>query len=166
MSLMPRVDDAILEKIESSLSELSTLCSQPSVSAQGLGMVECAQLVSEMLSKRGFTSEVMPSDGFPVVVAETKGRVDKTLLFYNHYDVQPPEPLDLWHSPPFEPTVRDGKMYARGVSDDKGHIQCRIAAIDALLTVMDELPCNIKFVIEGEEEIGSVNLPAFLEPLK
>lgn len=160
---MQRVDDAIVENLESSLSELSTLCSQPSVSAQGLGMVECAQLVSEMLSKRGFMSELIPSDGFPVVVAEKKGRLDKTLLFYNHYDVQPPEPLTLWHSPPFEPTIREGKMYARGVSDDKGHIQCRIAAIDALLTVMDELPCNIKFVIEGEEEIGSVNLPAFLE---
>lgn len=163
MGDLHQVDNAIQENLESSLAELATLCSQPSISAQGLGMEECANLVSEMLSKRGFNSRVMPSDGFPVVFGERKGRSNRTLLFYLHYDVQPPEPLDLWHSPPFEPTMRDGKMFARGVSDDKGHIQCRLAAIDAILTVSDELPCNIKFFIEGDEETGSANLPAFLE---
>jgi acetylornithine deacetylase/succinyl-diaminopimelate desuccinylase-like protein len=160
---MQEVDNTIRKNLESSMEELSALCSQPSISAQGLGMEECANLVSEMLTKRGFDSRVVPSDGYPVVYAERNGSADKTLLFYNHYDVQPPEPLELWDSPPFEPTIRDGRMFARGVSDDKGHIQCRLAAIDAILAVMDELPCTIKFVIEGEEETGSKNLPAFLE---
>jgi acetylornithine deacetylase/succinyl-diaminopimelate desuccinylase-like protein len=104
----------------------------------------------------------MPTKGFPVIVAERVGQSDRTLLFYNHYDVQPPEPLELWESPPFEPALRDGKLYARGVSDNKGHIQCRLAAIDAILEQTDELPCTVKFVIEGEEEIGSLSLPAFV----
>jgi acetylornithine deacetylase/succinyl-diaminopimelate desuccinylase-like protein len=166
MQEMMNVDEAIKGQLENSIEELSILCAQPSISAQGLGMEECAQLVSSMLMKRGFQSTIHPSDGFPVVVAERKGRSERTLLFYNHYDVQPPEPLDLWDSPPFEPSLRDGKLYARGVSDDKGHILCRLAAIDALMAVHDELPCNVKFVIEGEEETGSTNLPAFLEKHK
>lgn len=156
-------DAAIDTQFDQTLAELGQLCAQPSVSAQGLGMVECAQLVKQMLEKRGFQAEVLPSAGFPVVVAERSGRADRTLLFYNHYDVQPPEPLDLWESPPFKATIREGKMYARGVSDDKGHILCRLAAVDALLSVEGELPCNVKFVIEGEEEIGSLNLPGFIE---
>jgi acetylornithine deacetylase/succinyl-diaminopimelate desuccinylase-like protein len=90
------------------------------------------------------------------------GQSDKTMLFYNHYDVQPPEPLDLWTSPPFEATIRDGMMIARGVSDDKGHIQVRLAALDALKAVTGRYPCRIKFVIEGEEEVSSVSLPDFI----
>jgi len=88
------------------------------------------------------------------------------MLFYNHYDVQPPEPLELWDSPPFQPTIRDGKMYARGVSDDKGHIACRLAALDALLEADGELPCTVKFVIEGEEETSSANLQTFVRSHK
>jgi acetylornithine deacetylase/succinyl-diaminopimelate desuccinylase-like protein len=157
------INAAIETQFDQSLAELGRLCAQPSVAAQGLGMTECAQLVKEMLEKRGFQTEILPSAGFPVVVAERSGRTDRTLLFYNHYDVQPPEPLELWDSPPFEPDIREGKMYARGVSDDKGQLLSRLAAIDAILAVEDELPCKVKFVIEGEEEIGSPNLPAFIE---
>ena len=163
---MQRVDRAIESRLDDSLQELAELCSKPSISAQGVAMEETAQFVSEMLAKRGFNSEVMASKGFPVVVAEREGQSERTLLFYNHYDVQPVEPLDLWDSPPFEPVIRDGKMYARGVSDDKGHILCRLAAIDALLEINEELPCSIKFVVEGEEEIGSINLPPFLKEHK
>jgi acetylornithine deacetylase/succinyl-diaminopimelate desuccinylase-like protein len=126
-------------------------------------MQDCANLVAAMLSARGFAAQVMPTDGAPVVFAERKGKGDKTLLFYNHYDVQPAEPLDLWDSPPFEPTLRDGKLFARGVSDDKGHIVSRLHAIDALLDVAGELPCNVKFIIEGEEETSSVHLHEFIE---
>jgi acetylornithine deacetylase/succinyl-diaminopimelate desuccinylase-like protein len=82
-------------------------------------------------------------------------------LIYNHYDVQPPEPLELWESPPFEPQIRDGKMYGRGVSDDKGHLVARLFALDALLAE-GELPCNVKFIVEGEEETASVNLAKFI----
>jgi acetylornithine deacetylase/succinyl-diaminopimelate desuccinylase-like protein len=115
-----------------------------------------------MLLSRGFSVDILPTAGAPVVFAERKGRSNKTLLFYNHYDVQPPEPLELWESPPFEPTIRDGKLFARGVSDDKGHLTSRLFAIDALLAAEGELPCNIKFVVEGEEEVSSVHLKEFV----
>jgi acetylornithine deacetylase/succinyl-diaminopimelate desuccinylase-like protein len=156
--------NAYLEKnLEKSIDELSRLCAQPSISAQNLGLTECAELTASMLRQRGFQAEVMTTTGAPVVYAERKGRSDKTLLFYNHYDVQPPEPLELWDSPPFEPTLRDGKLYARGVSDDKGHITSRLFAIDAILDAEGELPCNIKFVIEGEEETSSVSLAGYIK---
>ncbi len=116
-----------------------------------------------MLSRRGFIVEILPTGGAPVVVADRKGQSDQTLLFYNHYDVQPAEPLELWVSPPFEPQLRGGKLYARGVSDDKGHLASRLFAIDALLAAQNELPCNVKFIIEGEEEISSVHLNDFIK---
>lgn len=151
--------DAYLEKnLDKSIAELSKLVAQPSVGAQNLGLKECAALVGGMLKARGFKVEIMDTDGAPVVFAERKGKSDKTLLIYNHYDVQPPEPLELWETPPFEPSLRDGKLYGRGVSDDKGHITSRLFAIDALLDEQGELPCGIKFIIEGEEETSSVHL--------
>jgi acetylornithine deacetylase/succinyl-diaminopimelate desuccinylase-like protein len=156
--------DAYLEsKLTQSIEELSTLAAQPSVSAQNWGLRECAELVGRMLEKRGFHVEIMPTGGAPVIFAERHGRGDKTVLFYNHYDVQPPEPLELWESPPFEPTLRDGKLYGRGVSDDKGHITSRLFALDAIFQVMGDLPCNIKFVIEGEEETSSIHLNEFVQ---
>lgn len=157
-----RVDQYLEQNLEGSIAELSRLCAQPSVGAQNWGLVECAQLVGEMLSARGFDSRIMPTGGAPVVYGERKGSNDKTILIYNHYDVQPPEPLELWDSPPFEPTLRNGKLYARGVSDDKGHIVSRLYAIDSLLDTYAELPCNIKFIIEGEEETSSVHLHEFI----
>ena len=158
------LDNYVENNLDASIAELSQFCAQPSVAAQDWGMEESAQLVAEMLTRRGFDAQIFPTEGAPVVVAERGGkRADKTLLFYNHYDVQPAEPLELWDSPPFEPTLRDGKLYARGVSDDKGHITSRLLAIDALLHLEGDLPCNVKFVIEGEEEVGSVHLPAFIE---
>lgn len=158
-----QIDRFLEQNLDSSIAELSGLCAQPSVGAQNWGLAECADLVAGMLRQRGFEVEVLPTDGAPVVFAERKGRADRTLLFYNHYDVQPPEPLELWESPPFEPTLRDGKLYARGVSDDKGHITSRLHAIDAILEADGELPCTIKFIIEGEEETSSVHLHEFVE---
>lgn len=155
--------DAYLEKhFDESMAELSHLVSQPSVSAQNWGLKECAALVAEMLHKRGFQVEIVPTGGAPVVFAERKGRSNKTLMFYNHYDVQPAEPLELWDNPPFVPTLKDGKLFGRGVSDDKAHIADRLFAIDAILDQEGELPCNIKWVIEGEEETSSVHLKDFL----
>ena len=123
------LDDTIQRNLQTNLGDLNRLCAQPSIAAQNIGMVECAELTVGLLRARGFEMQIMPAKGFPVVYAERKGQTDRTLLFHNHYDVQPPEPLELWDSLPFEPTVRDGKMFARGVSDDKGHIICRLAAI-------------------------------------
>ena len=156
------LDKYLEHHLDESIAELSRLVAQPSVGAQNWGLVECAELVAEMLRSRGFATEIMATDGAPVVYGERPGRSPKTLLIYNHYDVQPPEPLELWDSPPFQPTLRDGKLYGRGVSDDKGHLVSRLFAIDALLDAEGELPCNVKFIIEGEEETSSVHLHEFI----
>lgn len=157
------IDKYLETNLDRSISELARLCAQPSVSAQNLGITECAGLVGELLHQRGFAVQIKPTGGAPVVFAERLGRSNKTLLIYNHYDVQPPEPLELWETPPFEPNLREGKLYARGVSDDKGQLTARLFAIDALLDKTGELPCNIKFIVEGEEETSSVHLHSFIE---
>jgi acetylornithine deacetylase/succinyl-diaminopimelate desuccinylase-like protein len=156
------VDAYLVAHLDEYIEMLARLCAQPSISAQGVGIDACAALVATILEEQGYNAEILPSQGYPVVVGEGKGRREKTLLFYLHYDVQPPEPLDLWHSPPFELTRRGDFFYARGVSDDKGHIVARVAALAALRHVNGALPCNVKFFIEGEEEIGSPNVASFV----
>ncbi len=141
------------------------LCRQPSVTAQGLGVAEMADLTERLLREAGFaTRQLTVPNAPPIVYGEQPGRSPVTLLLYNHYDVQPPEPLDLWQSPPFEPTVRDGKLYARGVSDDKGEIGVRLAAIHALRAADGQLPIGIRWIIEGEEEVGSPHFAAIIAP--
>ncbi|MBV6395092.1 MAG: Succinyl-diaminopimelate desuccinylase [Anaerolineales bacterium] len=156
-----KVDAYLESNLDQSLDELGRFVAQPSISAQKLGLHEAAAMVADMLRARGFTPTIHQTPGAPIVTAERKGKSDKTILFYNHYDVQPPEPLELWESPPFEPQIRDGKMYGRGISDDKGHLTARLFALDALLAEGD-LPCNVKFIVEGEEETASVNMLAFV----
>jgi acetylornithine deacetylase/succinyl-diaminopimelate desuccinylase-like protein len=158
-----KIDAYLYKNFNKSVAELSRYVAQPSISAQNIGLKECAQLVKEMLMARGFKARVMDTDGAPVVFAERQGKSDKTLLIYNHYDVQPPEPLELWDSPPFEPSLRGDKLYGRGVSDDKSHLTARLFAIDAILENEGDLPCNIKFIIEGEEETSSVHLHDFIK---
>jgi acetylornithine deacetylase/succinyl-diaminopimelate desuccinylase-like protein len=160
---LQKIDQFIEDHLDESVDELSKLCAQPSVAAQGLGIEACAELVADSLLARGFTVQILPTGGSPVVFGERKGRSDKTLLVYDHYDVQPPEPFDLWESPPFEPTIRGGRLYARGVADNKGNFAARLHAIDAVFEAEGELPCNVKFVLEGEEEIGSVHLEPFVK---
>jgi acetylornithine deacetylase/succinyl-diaminopimelate desuccinylase-like protein len=160
---LKEVDHFIEENVDTFVDQLARLCAQPSISAQNIGIDSCAELVATMLQEQGFEAEVVPTAGHPLVYGGGNGRSQKTMLFYLHYDVQPPEPLELWHSPPFQLDRRDGKLFARGVSDDKGHIICRLAALAALRQVVGELPCNVKFVIEGEEEIGSPNITPFIE---
>ena len=142
------------------LEELKDYLRQPSIAAQNKGMLEMAELARRRLEARGFVVRLLPTGGQPVVYGEL-GEGPKTLLIYDHYDVQPPEPLALWETPPFEPTVRGDKLYARGVADNKGDQMCRMQAIEAWLATRGPLPCKIKWVIEGEEEIGSPNLEAF-----
>lgn len=157
------LDRAVEGGLERSLAELSRLVAQPSIAAQNQGMAACAALAAEMLRARGFSVEFPAVTGFPVLVAERSGvRSDRTLLIYNHYDVQPPEPLELWTSPPFTATRIGDRLVGRGVSDDKGHFVARLLAIDALLETLGELPCRVRWILEGEEEIGSPNLPAFV----
>lgn len=162
-SRLAELDRYIEDHLQQFIDDLSTLCALPTVSAQGQAIDETAAAVRDLLEKYGVEAEVIPTSGFPVVYGRASGASPRTLLCYNHYDVQPAEPFELWDSPPFEATLRNGKLYARGVADDKGHIVCRLAAIAALRAVYGQLPCSVTFLIEGEEEIGSVSLPPFIE---
>ena len=126
----------------------------------------CAELVARMLERRGFATEITPTadGGHPIVLGHAAGaKRSRKLLFYNHYDVQPPEPLELWDSPPFQLTERGGAVYARGSKDDKGEFVCRLAALDAVRAVTGGYPCDITWLAEGEEEIGSPHLPLWIE---
>ncbi len=160
---MQDVFDIIEQRKDVYLGWLTEICQQPSVAAQDWGMVETAALVERMLKDIGADVKQVPTAGYPVVYGEIGGKSDKTLSFYDHYDVQPPEPLDLWDSEPFGAEVRDGTLYARGVADNKGNLIARVCAIDAYLRARGELPVNVKFIFEGEEEIGSPNLGDFAD---
>ena len=124
----------------------------------------CAGWLVEKLKKIGLETQLIPTAGHPVVWAKNKqqpGR--KTVLIYGHYDVQPPDPLELWESPPFEPVLKNGYVFARGATDNKGQILAHILGVQETIEQNRELPVNVHFVIEGEEEVGSGNLPKFLE---
>jgi acetylornithine deacetylase/succinyl-diaminopimelate desuccinylase-like protein len=154
------VDDHANDYIEM----LQMLLQQPSIAAQGVGMTETADLVKGLLGNLGFAPTLVDTrGGFPVVYGELKGERDRTLSFYDHYDVQPADPLDQWESDPWAGEIRDGRIWARGVADNKGNIAARVAAIDAWQKVRGPLPLNVKFIIEGEEEIGSPHLYNFAE---
>jgi len=158
------IDAFIRANIPKSISELRELCGVPSVSSRHQSIEECASLVASMLRQRGFVVEVLPTDGgHPVVLGHVTGaNPSRRLLFYNHYDVQPPEPLDLWNSPPFDLVERDGAVFARGSKDDKGEFVCRLAALDAVRAVTGFYPCDMVWLAEGEEEIGSPHLPSWI----
>ncbi len=143
---------------------LQRLVRQPSVAAQNHGMAETAALVEGLLRELGAEArQVAIRGGYPVVYGELPGRSAKTLSFYNHYDVQPAEPLELWRSDPWVAEIRDGRIWGRGVSDNKGNIAARLAAVAAWRAVRGELPLRLKFIIEGEEEIGSPHLGSFAD---
>jgi acetylornithine deacetylase/succinyl-diaminopimelate desuccinylase-like protein len=139
----------------------------PSVSAQPAHRADvrrCAEHIAAHVRRLGFSRvEVADTPGHPVVYAEWLGAPGRpTALVYGHYDVQPPEPLELWRSPPFDPEERDGNLYARGAVDDKGQVYMHLSAFEALRAVRGGLPINVKLVIEGEEEVGSESLEGFL----
>lgn len=158
------IDAHIQANLERALSEISTLCAQPSVSARGEGVRECSALVEDLFKRYGLLTQIIETGGQPVVLGFLEGASPRRLMCYNHYDVQPPEPLDKWTTPPFQPTIRDGALYARGARDDKGEIVCRLAAIDAVRAAHGgTLPCSIVMVAEGEEEIGSPHMQAFVQ---
>lgn len=158
------IDRFLQENLEAYLQETIRLCAQPSVSATGEGVEACAGLVEQTLQQHGFQTWKIEGYGNPVIVGRARGRSERTLLFYNHYDVQPPEPLELWDSPPFEPQIREGKLYARGAKDDKGEFIARIAAVDAVRAAHGgELPCGVLFVVEGNEEVGSPGIARFVQ---
>ena len=152
------------------ISDLQTLIQQPSVSAKNQGIEDCAKLVKKLLKKSGIYSELLrlKKGVAPVVYGEVKSKQNpsKTLLFYNHYDVQPAEPFDLWEFPPFSGTRKGNKIFGRGATDDKGELITRIKAVEACLKTTGDVPCNIKFLIEGEEETGSAYIDDYLKKYK
>src|SRR5215467_216524 len=165
----------LVEWIDSSrdqhLAELYEFLRIPSVSAKSEHKSDIergARWVAEHLRAAGFkTVEIVPTNLHPLVYAESlEAPGQPTILFYGHYDVQPPEPLDLWTSPAFEPTVRNGNLFGRGTADDKGQVHIHLKAFESLLNVNGKLPINIKVLIEGEEEVGSVILWDFVQKNK
>ena len=145
------------------VEELCALIRQPSISAQNVGIAECAELVRRLMSEAGAEARLIPTPGFPVVFGEVKAPgAKRTVLIYGHYDVQPPEPLEAWETPPFEPSIRNGRIYARGAGDNKGQMFAHLKAVEAILRTRGKLPVNLKLCVEGEEEILSKHLPAFV----
>lgn len=150
------------------LDELTSLLRIPSVSAvpkHRNDVARAAEWLRDHLDGLGFQAEVIPvENGHPIVYADWMKAAGKpTVLFYGHYDVQPVEPLDLWTSPPFEPTIRDGNLFARGASDDKGQVFAVIKALESILRSTGPLPVNVKLLIEGEEELGSPGINRWIE---
>lgn len=151
------------------LQDLQSLIRQPSISAKNQGIEQCAKLVKKTLKKSGIKAEILRlKNAAPLVYGEviSKSNPDKTLMFYNHYDVQPVEPFDLWDDSPFSGKIKGNKIFGRGSSDDKGELVTRIKAVEAFLQTQGDVPCNIKFVIEGEEETGSVHIEQYLKKFK
>ena len=148
------------------LDDLKTFLRFPSISTQpdhAPDIMACAEWLSEKLTVSGLNVAVYPTPGSPVVIASTqRDSAKRTVLIYGHYDVQPPDPLDGWTTPPFEPRIEEGRIYARGAADNKGQILAHILGVAETIRKNGSLPVNVIFLIEGEEEIGSPNLADFL----
>ncbi|MGC4006448.1 MAG: dipeptidase [Pirellulales bacterium] len=160
------VDPYLLEHAARFEAELCELLSIPSVSADSRhndDTAKAAAWLRDHFAALGFTVEIHPTAGHPIVLARSPHIAGKpTVMVYGHYDVQPPDPLDEWHSPPFTPTVRNGNLYAHGATDDKGQMFTHVKAAEAWIRAEGNLPLNLIYLIEGEEEVGSANLEGFL----
>jgi acetylornithine deacetylase/succinyl-diaminopimelate desuccinylase-like protein len=149
------------------LKDFLRIASVSADSAYKESMQQGAEFVLNQMKQAGLTAEIIPTKGHPIVYGEwTQAEGQPTVLVYGHYDVQPPDPLEDWETPPFEPTVRGDHIYARGATDDKGQLFTHLKAVEAWMKTTGSLPVNIKFIIEGEEEVGSDNLDIFLEENK
>jgi acetylornithine deacetylase/succinyl-diaminopimelate desuccinylase-like protein len=143
---------------EDFIKDLQEFCKHPAFAHDGTGIAGMAQRTLDLLEKRGIASEILPTSGHPVVVGVIKGKSDRSLLCYSHYDVLPPGPLDAWKFDPFSATIENGHIYARGISDHRGSLVSRIHAVEAIRATVGEPSCTLKFIIEGEEELGSRHL--------
>ena len=141
------------------IDRLLRYVAQPSISAHGIGIGETADFLLGYLQELGLESQLIQTDGWPFVYGTHANHPDApTVLFYGHYDVQPPDPLEAWVSPPFEPEIRDGRIWGRGVGDNKGQHFAQLLAIESWLAVAGDLPCNVIVLLEGEEEVGSPHI--------
>ena len=164
--LMERIETWLTEHSDRFVDELTDFLRIASVSADSrhlTDMSRAAEFVRQQLNGAGVEARIVETDGHAIVFGQRTEQADApTALIYGHYDVQPPDPLDEWHTPPFDPDVREGCVYARGATDDKGQLFTHIKSVEAWVKATGSLPVNVKFVIEGEEELGSDNLDRFL----
>lgn len=167
---MEQVEQYLTDNSDRFVDELKQLLRIASVSADSAyqaEMQQAAEFVQNQLSEAGLDAEIVPTDGHPIVYGEWNQNPEApTVLVYGHYDVQPADPIDKWITPPFEPDIRDGKIYARGATDNKGQMLTHVKSVEAWMKTHGSLPVNVKFVIEGEEEVGSDHLDKFLEANK
>lgn len=165
-----KVLNSVDNNLHELISQLQILIRQPSVSAKNEGIEECAKLVAKIMKKSGIAPRILrlKKGVAPVVYGEVKSKKNpsKTILFYNHYDVQPAEPFELWDDEPFSGKIKGNKIFGRGSSDDKGELMTRIKAVEAFLKVTGDVPCNVKFLVEGEEETGSAHIDKYLKKFK
>ena len=165
--MLESVRDSVTREQDDIVSDLRKLVKHPSISALSVGIEECASALNEIMRDSGISSNIIKlTDGNPIVYGEVKSSSKKTLLLYSHYDVQPVEPLDDWKYNPFSGVVADNKVHGRGAADSKGNVIALIKAAKAFLDTAGEPPVNLKFLIEGEEEISSINLPDFVKKNK
>ena len=166
MATNPQVTEYLKQNADRFVEELKDFLRIPTVSADPAckpHLQRGAEFVHRQLANLGCQAEIVPTAGHPIVYGEwLKSPGAPTVMVYGHYDVQPADPLELWTTPPFEPTLRDGCLYARGATDDKGQVFTHIKSAEAWLQTVGKLPVNLKYVIEGEEEVGSKNLEDFL----
>ena len=173
------IEKIVDSEVNTMILDLKALINIPSVSAKNQSLVECAEVISTLMNRVGIHSEIIyldPQDKNstspkppPIVYGEIKSKKNpngKTILFYNHYDVQPEDPIDQWNFPPFSGEVSGNYIYGRGASDDKGELITRIKAVEYFLRETGDVPCNIKFLVEGEEEIGSIHIENYLNKYK
>src|ERR687886_185876 len=175
------IDNVVDCEMKSLISDLQTLIRHPSVSAKKQGLVNCAKSVADIMDKAGIKSELLYFDDVgledhsehlivpPIVYGEVKSKSNpqgKTILFYNHYDVQPEDPIELWNEDPFSGKVEGDCIFGRGSADDKGELITRIKAVEYYLKKTGDVPCNVKYVVEGEEEIGSIHIEQYLNKYK
>ena len=156
-------DEIVRSRADRYIDELKDLVRLPTVSAQGTGIDETARVVLERARRAGVDARAERVEGGPPTIVGETGAGRRTLLVYDHFDVQPPEPFEEWRTPPFEPTERDGFLFGRGVSDNKGNLMARLQAIEAYREAFGELPLRIRVLFEGEEEIGSPHLADFVD---
>jgi acetylornithine deacetylase/succinyl-diaminopimelate desuccinylase-like protein len=163
-----KVAEYIVENRSGILHDFQVFLKQPSVSAQSRGIRECSQLLEKFMAEAGIETEVVNLPvGNPVLLGKvTSGKSKRTLLFYGHYDVQPPEPLEEWKTDPFNPELKDGKVIARGASDSKNNVMALVKTVQAYRESVGDVPVSLKFLFEGEEEIASPHLPQFVEENK
>ncbi|MCZ6632286.1 MAG: M20/M25/M40 family metallo-hydrolase [bacterium] len=164
---MDRAFEYIEANRERFLEELKGFVRQPSISATGEGVEACARLLKQLMENVGVETRVIEGYGHPVLYGEmTAPDAERTVLVYGHYDVQPPDPLSEWVSPPFEPVVRNGKLYGRGTGDNKGQLFAQLKGVESVVQALGQVPVNVKFYFEGEEEVGSRHVGAFVRDHK